>query len=68
MKIMKRNRNAGTAQPPKLPTVRKSQSLQDHQFEERRRFTERLVQDFREAGYSCELAEDVQAGAFKPKN
>ena len=35
MKIMRCNRNAGAAQPPKSPTVRKSQSLQDQQFEER---------------------------------
>ena len=55
------------AQPPKLPTVRESQSLQDQQFEERRRFAERLVQDLREAGFSCELGEDDHARSFKPK-
>jgi hypothetical protein len=32
-------------------------SLQDQQFEERRRFAERLVEALREAGYSCELAD-----------
>ena len=65
---MMRNRNGGAAQPPKSPTVRESQSLQDQQFEERRRFAERLVQDLREAGYSCELGEDGPARALKPLN
>ena len=45
----------------------KSQSLQDQQFEERLRIAERLVQDLREAGYSCELGEDGPARAFKRK-
>ena len=68
MKIMKCNRNAGTAQPPKSPTVRKSQSPQDQQFEERLRTAERLVQPLREAGYSCELATDGPARALKREN
>jgi hypothetical protein len=39
----------------------------DHKIqEERRRFAERLVQDLREAGYSCELGEDGLA--LKPLN
>jgi hypothetical protein len=62
-----RNRNGEAGQPPKPRTVRKSQSLQDQQFEERRRFAERLVQDLREAGFSCELGEDDHARSFKPK-
>ena len=61
------NRNVAAAQPPKSPTVRESQSLQDQQLEERLRIAERLVQDLREAGYSCELGEDVHAGSFKRK-
>jgi hypothetical protein len=61
-------RDAAVAQQPKSPTVRKSQSLQDQQFEERQRFAERLVQDLREAGYSCELGEDGPARALKPLN
>ena len=36
---------------PKPLTIDKS-SVQDQQFEERRRIAERLVQAFREAGYS----------------
>ena len=59
MKVMGRNGNAGVAQPSKLPTVRKSPSLQGQQFEERLRIAERLVQALREAGYSCELGDDV---------
>ena len=54
-------------QPPKWPPVRESQSLHDQQFVERLRIAERLVQDLREAGYSCELGEDVHAGSFKRK-
>ena len=65
---MARGRNAGAAQPLKSPRVGKSQSLQDQQFEERLRIAERLVQALREAGYSCGLAEDIQARAFKLKN
>ena len=59
---MGRNRNAGAAQPPKSPTVREAQSLKDRQFEEHLRIADRLVQDLREAGYSCEPAEYVRAG------
>ena len=65
---MGRNRDSAAIQPPKLPTVRESQSLQDQQFEERLRIAERLVQDLREAGYSCELGEDDPARALKPLN
>jgi len=36
--------------------------------EERLRFAERLVQAFREAGYSCELGEGGPARALKPLN
>jgi hypothetical protein len=63
MKIMKCNRNAEIAQPPKPPS--KSQSQQDQQFEERQRIAERLVQALREAGYSCELGDDGPARALK---
>jgi hypothetical protein len=52
---MTRNQNAGAAQPPKSPTVSKSQSLQDQQFEARLRIAECLIQALREAGCSCEL-------------
>jgi hypothetical protein len=38
---------------------------QDQQFEERRRIAERLVQDLREAGYSCELVGDGDDGLLK---
>ena len=62
------NRDAAAVPPPKSPTVRESQSLQDQQFEERLRIAKRLVQALREAGYSCGLAEDVHAPAFKLKN
>jgi hypothetical protein len=62
------NRDVVAAQPPKSPTVLESQSLQDQQLEERQRFAERLVQDLREAGYSCELGEDGLAWALKPLN
>jgi hypothetical protein len=65
---MERNRDSAGAQLPKLPTVRESQSLQDQQFEERLRLAERLVQDLREAGYSCELGEDGPARALKLLN
>ena len=50
MKIMKCNRNAAAAQPPKSETVRKSQLQQDQQFEKRLRIAERLVQALRELG------------------
>ena len=63
MKIMKYNRNGGAGQRPL--TVRKSQSQQDQQFEERLRIAERLVQALREAGYSCELGDDGPARALK---
>jgi hypothetical protein len=56
------NRNAGAVPPPKSPIVREAQSLPDRQFEEYLRIADRLVQDLREAGYSCELAEYVRAG------
>ena len=62
---MTRNRNGGAGQPPKPLTVRKSQSQQDQQFEERRRTAERLVQALREVGYSCELGDDGPARALK---
>jgi hypothetical protein len=62
---MRCNQNAAAEQPTKSPTVRKSQSQQDQQFEERLRIAERLVQAFREAGYSCELGDDGHARALK---
>jgi len=65
MKIMKYNRNGGAGQPPKPLTVRKSQSQQDQQFEERLRIAERLVQALREAGYPCELGDDGPARALR---
>jgi len=65
---MRRNRDAAAAEQPKSPTVRESQSLQDQQFEERLRISERLVQAFREAGYPCELGEIGPARALKPLN
>ena len=55
--------NTGAAQRPKPPTVGRS-SLQDQQFEERLRIAERIVQALREAGYSCELADDDHAWAL----
>ena len=62
---MQCNRDPAAAQPPKSPTVREFQSLQDQQFEERRRIAERLVQALREAAYSCEPADDGPARALK---
>ena len=59
------SRNAGTTQPPRSETLRKSQSLQDQQFEERRRIAERLAQALREAGYSCDLGENSDARTLK---
>jgi hypothetical protein len=50
------SRKARAKQPPRA--VRKSQSQQDQEFEERQRIAERLVQALREAGCSCELADD----------
>ena len=61
---MRSNRGARASRPPKSPTVRKSQSQQDQQFEERLRIAEHLVQALREAGYSCELADDGPARAL----
>jgi hypothetical protein len=61
-------RNAEAAQQPKSPTVRKSQSLQDQQFEERRRIAEHLVQALREAGYSCDLADSGEARTLRGDN
>jgi hypothetical protein len=60
---MGRGRKAGAKQ--RRNAVRKSQSPQDQQFEERLRIAERLVQALREAGYSCELAEDGHARVLK---
>jgi hypothetical protein len=65
---MGRNQDSAAVQPSKLPTVHEPQSQQDQQFEERLRIAERLVQDLREAGYSCELGEDGLARALKPLN
>jgi len=50
------------------PTVYESQSPQEQQFEERLRIAERLLQALREAGYSCELAEDVHVRASVRKD
>ena len=65
MKIMKYNRNGGAGQPPKPLTVRKSQSQQDQQFEERLRIAERLVRALREASYQCCLGDDSTARRLK---
>jgi hypothetical protein len=53
--------NTVAAQPPKSPTVRKSQALQDQQFEKRLRIAKHIVQALHEAGYFCELADDGHA-------
>jgi hypothetical protein len=63
---MTRKRKGETGRQGKLPTARKSQSLQDQQFEERLRIAKRIGQALREAGYSCELGEDGPARALKP--
>jgi hypothetical protein len=55
-------KQAAEVVPP--PTDRKSLSLQDQQFVQRRRIGERLVQALREAGYCCELADDDHARAL----
>ena len=68
VKVRGYKRDAAAAEQPKSPTVRKSQSLQDQQFEERLRFAERLVQDLREAGYSCVLGEDGPARMLRRDN
>jgi hypothetical protein len=62
------NQNAGAAPrlkslPPRIP-----QLSQDQQFEDGRQIAERLIQAFREAGYSCELGEDGHARALKREN
>ncbi|MGC2124060.1 MAG: hypothetical protein WA652_14515 [Xanthobacteraceae bacterium] len=54
------------AVPP--PIDRESLSLQDQQFEQRRRIAERLIQALRQAGYSCGLADDAQARTLKNEN
>jgi len=51
------NQNAGAAQRSKPLAVVRS-TLQDRQFEKHLRIAERIVQAFREAGYSCELANE----------
>ena len=58
-------RDVTAAVQPKSPTDSESQAQQDQQFEERLRIAERLVQALREAGYSCELAEDAHVRALK---
>ena len=65
---MGHDRDSAAVQPPKSPTVRESQSLQDQQFEERLRIAEHIVRVLREAGYSSELGEDGPARALKPLN
>jgi hypothetical protein len=55
---MTRNQNAGAAQ-----TVDTSSLQDDRQFAERLRIAKRIVQVFREFGYSCELADDGHAKA-----
>ena len=64
VKVMGYKLDAAAAEQPKSPTVREIQSLQAQQFEERRRFAERLVQDLCEAGFPCELGEDGPARAL----
>ncbi len=56
VKVMGLNRDNAVNQPPKSPTVRKSQSQQDQKFEERLRIAEHIVRVLREAGY-CELGD-----------
>jgi hypothetical protein len=60
---MMRNQNAGAAQQSTPSTVGRS-SLQDQQFAERLRIADRIVQVFREFGYSCELHDDGNARAL----
>jgi len=55
---------SGEVMAQKLRTVREIQS--DQQFQERRRLAERLVEELRAAGYSCELGED--GPPLKPLN
>jgi hypothetical protein len=65
---MRLYQDGAVEQPLQSPTVRQSQSLQDQQFEERRRIAERLVQALREAGYSCDLSDSDIARTSKPDN
>ena len=58
---MGRRQRAVSAPPRKSLRGRKSGSVSDQQFEERRRTAERLVQALREVGYSCELGDDGPA-------
>jgi hypothetical protein len=51
---MRRKRTAGAA-----PCTDQKSELQDQQFEEHLRIAEHIVQAFREAGYSCELADEA---------
>ena len=55
---MTRIQNAGAAQRSKPPTVGRL-SVQDQRFEEHLHIAERIVQALREAGYSCELADEA---------
>ena len=64
-KLMGRNQKAVSTPPRKSLRGRKTGSVSDQQFEERLRIAERLVQAFREAGYSCELGDDGPARALK---
>jgi len=65
---MRQYQDGAVAQSPKSSTVRESQSLQDQQFEERRRIAERLVQALREAGYCCDLSDSGSARTLKRDN
>jgi hypothetical protein len=67
---MRCNRNAGAAQPPRLPTVleaQKKQELEDQKFEERKRIAEHLVRALREAGY-CDLGDSGSARKLRRYN
>ena len=65
VKVMEYKLDAAADQS-KSPT--NSQSLQDQQFEERRRIAERLVQALREAGYCCDLSDSGSARTLKRDN
>ena len=62
---MRRKRTAGAV----LSLAdRKSQSLQDQEFEERLRVAERLVRALREAGFSCEQPDGGHMRASEREN
>ena len=62
---MYRSRKTGTGLPRKLRSHRKSPSPHDQEFQGRQRTAERLVQQLRELGYVCGLADGSRAQALK---